>query len=199
MRLGLFKMDKDKINLYVISNTKKNDIKLQALKIIKKSKRFEFFRLNTYNFSAINKYQGFVSFDKFPSEQNHEFMNKLSFEINYLCWFVTICVLEDYGDWSCEFDNDLNSLINVVNYIKKYRLSDIFCEIKYFLLAYKTLCQPNKKRKEKIDIEYWMCDIDTQHPKKEWYSYYLPVNLDDGSNNDPESDDILKARNKINA
>lgn len=187
-------MYENKISLYMIDNNEKDKIKQSALEIIKKSKHFDFFVLNLYNYSAINIYQGFSSFDKYHDIKNYEYDTKLSYQITYLCLFVTTCILEDYGDCSCEFENDLGALIYNINYIKKYKLSKVFCEIKYFLLAYKILCQADSKIKAHTDLEYWMCDLNTQNHKREWYSYYLPVNLDNQSSNFPTIANIQKAR-----
>lgn len=189
--------DRDIINIYEIDNEEKNKIKLQALNIIKRSKHFDFFKVNLHDYSAINKYKGFTFLDKHHDVKNYDNHNKLSYQITYICLYITTCLLEDYADYSCELENDLEGLIYNINYIKQYGLSEVFCEIKYFLLAYKVLCQVDKKINAHIDIEYWMCDLDTQKPKKEWYSYYLPVNIDDESCGIVLNKDIQKARKMI--
>ncbi len=185
-----------KINKYKISKREINHIKLQALKVIKKSKHFKFFKQNPYNYNAINHYQGFVIFDK-PYDIRNNSTYKLSFELNYICWFVIRCLYCGYGDWAEEFDHDLNNNIYLINHLKENNIFEPIGEIRHFLIAYKILCQPSIKLKQHIDIEYWMCDIKDQIPKQEWYSYYLPVNLDDGSQECVSNSDILKAREKI--
>jgi hypothetical protein len=55
--------------------------------------------------------------------------------------FVAVCVLENYGDDFCEFENDAANFAYEYEYIKTHDLSHVFCEIKEFLVAYKILCK----------------------------------------------------------
>lgn len=174
----------------------------KALKVLKKSKHFEFFKNNLYDFAKINDYKGFAFMDEFDAT-HFDSSFSLSFNTNYLCWLVTICAIEGFGDDNNEFDNDLWSAIDLVcfvkNELKKEAYERVFDEIKYFLSAYKILCQPYKKLLLGVDIELWRTDVkEYDNPKRDWYFYYLPVNLDENSRIMPSHDETRDAREKIN-
>jgi hypothetical protein len=56
----------------------------------------------------------------------------------------------------------------------------------------------HRKVSAAIDTEFWYCEPDKRDPKKEWYAYYLPVNLDFAGGSDwPSWEILMRAREKI--
>lgn len=120
----------------------KNNKHIQkAKKILETNKHYEFFQTHLYDFSAINNYKGFEHLDSFFDEKLYDSSNKPHFNLSYSCWFVTVCVLNGFGDDFSEFENDRGVFIHDYEYIKKHQLSRVFCELKEFFLAYKILCK----------------------------------------------------------
>ncbi|MFP4332236.1 MAG: hypothetical protein ACLFQJ_02970 [Campylobacterales bacterium] len=119
--------------------------KEKAKKVLSKSPHYAFFKNNLYDFQAINNYKGFAHLDDYYTS-DYDSINKSSFNLSYVGWFVCICVLEAYGDDFCEFENDLDEFIYQYEYIKQRNLSKVFCEIKEILLAYKILCNDSDEK-----------------------------------------------------
>lgn len=113
-------------------------------KILEKNRHYEFFKTHLYDFSIINNYKGFRHLDSFFDEELYERSDKAHFNFSYTCWFITACVLGDFGDDFSEFENDKDGFIYDYEYIKKHHLSKVFCELKEFFLAYKILCKDSE-------------------------------------------------------
>ncbi|MEY4505261.1 MAG: hypothetical protein RL154_1558, partial [Pseudomonadota bacterium] len=79
----------------------------KAKKVLEKSCHYKFFKENINNFEAINAYKGFENLDKYYDLEIYDSSHKPHFNLAYICWFATICVLEDFGDNFWEFQNDL--------------------------------------------------------------------------------------------
>ena len=116
-------------------------LKQKVTKILQKSKHFSFFEQNLHNFDAINEYTGFDFVEEFANLDSFDLMLGFKKQINYICWFVTDCILNGYSDCSYEFDNDLESFLHTIEFAKNELLADeskkLLCEIKYFLVAYR--------------------------------------------------------------
>jgi hypothetical protein len=113
----------------------------KAKNILEKNKHFEFFKTHLYDFSGINNYKGFEHLDSFFDEEFYERSDKPHFNLSYTCWFVVVCVLNNFGDDWSEFENDRDGFIYDYRYIKRHNLSKVFYELKEFFLAYKILCK----------------------------------------------------------
>lgn len=113
----------------------------RAKKVLGKNKHYEFFKTNLYNFNTINNYKGFEHLDSFFDKEFYDSSHEAHYSLTYSCWFVVVCVLANFGDDWTEFENDREGFINDYEYIKKYNLSKVFCELKEFFLAYKVLCK----------------------------------------------------------
>lgn len=116
-------------------------LKQKVTKILQKSKHFSFFEQNLHNFDAINEYTGFDFVEEFANLDSFDLMLGFKKQINYICWFVTDCILNGYSDCSYEFDNDLESFLHTIEFAKNELSADeskkLLCEIKYFLVAYR--------------------------------------------------------------
>ncbi|MCK9336943.1 MAG: hypothetical protein M0P43_03820 [Arcobacteraceae bacterium] len=119
----------------------------KAKKVLERNKHYEFFKTHLYDFSAINSYKGFKHLDLFFDKDLYDRSNKPHYNLSYSCWFVVVCVLNDFGDDWSEFENDRDRFIYDYEHIKKYNLSRVFCELKDFFLAYKIICKNTKDTK----------------------------------------------------
>lgn len=113
----------------------------KAKKILEKNRHYEFFKTHLYDFSAINNYKGFEHLDSFFDEELYERSDEPHFNLSYLCWFVTVCVLNNFGDDFSEFENDRDGFVHDYEFIKEHNLLKVFYELKEFFLAYKILCK----------------------------------------------------------
>ncbi|MGE4457048.1 MAG: hypothetical protein AB7E13_08925 [Arcobacteraceae bacterium] len=113
----------------------------KANKILEQNKHYKFFKTHLYDFSAINNYREFEHLDSFFDKETYDSSNEPHYNLSYTCWFVTVCVLNDFGDDFSEFENDKDGFIYDYEYVKKHHLSRVFCELKEFFLAYKILCK----------------------------------------------------------
>jgi len=113
----------------------------KAKKILEKNRHYVFFKTHLYDFSAINNYKGFEYLDSFFDKELYDRSDKPHFNLSYTCWFVVVCVLNNFGDDWSEFDNDRDRFIYDYEYIKTQNLSKVFYELKEFFVAYKILCK----------------------------------------------------------
>ncbi len=155
---------------------------IKAKKVLEKSPYYSFFKENFYNFKSINDDEIFEHLDKYYDLEIYDSSFKPHFNLDYICWFVMVCVFENYGDDSYEFENDLDTFIYNYEYIKTHKLSKVFCEIKEFLLAYKILCSDSCYARSiwgenSVKQGGFRFSIDDKDINPIWYEH-IPKNLE---------------------
>jgi len=170
----------------------------RARAILRKSPHYSFLKNHLFDFSAINAY-GNEHFRWMDDETT----DNPPLRLVYFYWFIAVCIEEGYGDDKYEFENDLFNAIGLIDDLRTGQFSDgistrLRRELKPWLTAYRIICNPRHKLSTEIDTEFWYCDPDKHDPKNEWYSYYLPVNLDLAGGSDwPSWEVLMRAREKI--
>ena len=157
-------------------------IQSRAERALRRSPHFPFFAGHLWDYDAINRYQGFAWIDEWKFDAREDPSSGWGFELNYLCWFVTVCVMKGYYDHSCEFDNDLLSgawyLQILEEALDDTRWWQVFRELKPFLAAYRILCDAKVKLRTRLLIgEYRYFDPAMEDPERHWCTCFLPVNL----------------------
>lgn len=177
-------------------------LKNRARNLLKKSPHYPFLKNHLFDFTAINAYGdehfGWVNSNRITWRRDDP-----SIQLVYFYWFVAICIENGYGDDRFEFENDLLSIIDLIDDLRE----GIFPvdSIKYlrrelipWLAAYRIICDAKYKLAASIDAEFWYCEPERRDPRNDWFSYYLPVNLDlAGGSGWPSWKLLMSAREKI--
>lgn len=170
----------------------------RARAILRKSPHYSFLKNHLFDFSAINAY-GYEHFGWMGDDAT----DNPPLRLVYFYWFIVVCIEEGYGDDKYEFENDLLNAIGLIDDLEAGQFSDDIStrlrkELKPWLTAYRIICDAKYKLSAAIDTEFWYCEPDKRDPKNEWYSYYLPVNLDlTGGTDWPSWEVLMMAREKI--
>jgi hypothetical protein len=170
----------------------------RARAILYKSPHYSFLKNHLFDFSAINAYG-----DEHFGWMDDETTDNPPLRLVYFYCFIAVCIEEGYGDDKYEFENDLLSIIDLIDDLREVQFSEdtakyLRRELKPWLTAYRIICDAKYKLSTAIDTEFWYCEPDKRDPKNEWYSYYLPVNLDLAGGSDwPLWEVLMSAREKI--
>ncbi len=170
----------------------------RARAILRKSPHYSFLKNHLFDFSAIKAY----AYEYF-GWMDDDVTDNPPLRLAYFYWFIVVCIEEGYGDDKYEFENDLLNAIGLIDDLRAGKFSDDISarlrkELKPWLTAYRIICDVKNKLITGIDAEFWYCEPEIRDPKKEWYSYYFPVNLNLAGGGDwPSWTELMSAREKI--
>jgi len=148
----------------------------RAKKITKRSKYFNK-NLDLYDFNFWNK-KAFLEQKKFNKKS---LFKEVNFAFSYYCWFVNICLYEEYGDDFEEFKIDCYLRSEIEELCEKLSDNELFYikkELFYLDLVYCILTDTKVKIKS-TQIDNPEYNYEEVKDKKEqlWHELYYPVNL----------------------
>ena len=148
----------------------------KAKEIAKRSKYFNE-NFSFYDFSFWNK-AVFLEENKF---RDKNLLEKLNFNFVYYCWFVNICLYQEYGDDLEEFKHDCylrNEIEKLCEELSEDEILYLQKELFYLDLVYCVLTDTKKKLQVKdIDNNDWKNEEIDGRKEQFWHVLYYPVNL----------------------